>query len=92
MDDYPDKTIEITVSGKNEGTSAPWWIIIDPGQNFAKNDDGICNIAYMITGPFFSRAEAEFILKIKRHHYSRHAKVWCHSGLDTIQYAERVKF
>ena len=84
--------IEIEVSEKNEHTAAPWWIIIDPWQNFRKDEHGISTIASMITGPFFSREEAEYILDIKAHHYSKHARVYCHSGYATIQYSEKVRF
>ena len=92
MREYPDKKIEIMVSGKNEGTSAPWWIIIDPRQNFDVGDRGLSNIAHMITGPFFSREEANQMLEARRHHYSKHAVVYCHSGHGTREYANKVRF
>lgn len=84
--------IEIEVSEENECTSAPWWLIIDPRQNFSKGDDGVTNIAFMITGPFFSREEAEGVLQRQRYNFGKGAKVWCHSGCHTVQYASKVKF
>jgi len=92
MEDYPDKTIEITVSGKNEGTAAPYWLIIDPQQNFRCDDQGIYNIASMIEGPFFSREEAEETLRRTRYNYSKNAQVFCASGCHTEQYASKVRF
>ena len=84
--------IELEVSEENEGTSAPWWVIIDPRQNFKTNYDGIYAIASMIEGPFFSREEAENTLKRTRYNYSKGAKVFCMSGCHTVQYASKVKF
>lgn len=78
--------IELDVSDKNEYTAEPWWLIIDPQQNFNKGEQGIYNIANMITGPFFSREEGEKVLKARSHHYSKHAVVFCHSGCNSIQY------
>ena len=48
--------ITIEVSEKNEGTSAPYWLILDPKQNMP------CSVGVLggqIVGPFFSREEAE---------------------------------
>ena len=63
--------ITLEVSEKNESTSNPWWIIIDPEQNLEKNDDGIHKIASMITGPFFSRGTAEEFLERTRYNFSK---------------------
>jgi hypothetical protein len=84
--------IELEISDKNEHTSSPWWIIVDPRQNFKVNDEGVNNIAHMINGPFFSREEAESVLRYRAHHYSKNARVWCHSGYETIQYSKKVRF
>ena len=84
--------IELEISDKNECTQSPYWLIINPKQNFRKNSEGICNIASMITGPFFSREEAERVLVERAHHYSKHARVFCHSGYNTIQYYNKVRF
>lgn len=68
------------ISEKNEGTSYPFWIIIDPEQNFSKCNQGIHNIASMITGVWLSREEAEEHLKARRYNFGINAKVYCHSG------------
>ena len=83
--------IEIEVSELNEATSAPWWSIIDPRQNLKCNEEGIYNIASMVTGPFFSREEAESVLRRTRYNYGPGARVYCHSGCHTIQYAEKAR-
>ena len=83
--------IEIEVSTENEGTANPWWMIIDPRQNFVTDENGVFAVAQMITGPFFSREEAQHHLNIKRHHYTKNAVVWCHSGYGSGQYREDAK-
>ena len=77
---------EIEVSEKNEGTRSPYWLIIDPKQNFWTNNEGLHWIAGMITGLFFSREEAEDYLKRRRYNFSKNAKVYCHSGHHGEQY------
>jgi hypothetical protein len=84
--------VEIEVSEKNEITRAPFWLIIDPRQNFKTNDDGVSNIAFMVTGLFFSREEAQRYLDAKHYHFSKNARVWCHSAVEWSQYGEKVKF
>ncbi len=80
--------ITLGVSTHNEGTSAPWWLIIDPHQLMASRDREACHaVAGMITGPFFSRAAAQRHLDAKRHRYSSKAVVFCHSGCDSYEYA-----
>lgn len=67
----------------NEGTSYPWWTIVDPHQNMS------CDIyltAGMITGPFFSRESAENFLKRTRYNFSSRAMVFCHSGNYSAEY------
>lgn len=83
--------IELEVSEKNEATRSPWWLIIDPKQNFKTHDDGIYNIASMITGPFFSREEAQKFLDLTYYNFSKNAKVFCHSGCYG-QYGKQVTF
>lgn len=92
MDNGGYMKIELEISDNNEATSSPYWLIIDPRQNFKKDDDGIVNIVSMITGPFFSREEAEHVLYVRNHHYSKNASVYCCSGYNTIQYATKVHF
>ena len=92
--------MEITVDvdlENNEGTDSPWWIIIDPKQNFHTSSEGLYNIAYMITGPFFSRKKAQAHLTARRYAFSKNAKVYCHSGYWSNEYknacrdAEKLK-
>jgi hypothetical protein len=78
--------ITLEVSTHTEATASPWWLIIDPKQNFETGNQGVHNICSMITGPFFSREEAEESLAQRRHHYSKNAVVFCDSGCYTKQY------
>ena len=64
----------------NEGTAYPFWIIIDPRQNFETKNQGLHNIASMITGIFFSREDAQKFLDRTKYNFSENAKVYCHSG------------
>lgn len=80
--------IEIEVSEKNEGTAYPWWVIIDPEKMLTPKVD---YIARMITGPFFSREEAQSHLETKSHHFSKKARVYCHTGHDSWQYRNAFK-
>jgi hypothetical protein len=84
--------IEIEISEKNEATRAPYWIIVDPRQNFSVDDRGMSNVANMITGLFFSREEAKNYLERNYYHFTKHAKVYCHSSVQDCQYGEKVKF
>jgi len=88
MSDYPDIEIKLTVSGKNECCSAPWWLIINPHQSMRCD---VHDIASMITGPFFSREEAQQHLTARRYAFGKHAKVYCHSGSWTHQYKNATK-
>jgi hypothetical protein len=84
--------ISIEVSEQNEATRCPWWAIISPKQNFSKGEDGINAIASMITGPFFSRAEAESVLESQRYNFGRRAVVYCLSGHQSPQYSKQINF
>ena len=79
------------ISDKNEGTAYPFWIIIDPRQNFKVNSDGIYNIASMITGVWFSRESAQEFLDRTRYNFSEHARVYCHSGTYSNDWIELSK-
>jgi len=68
--------IEIEVSDENEATASPWWFISDPQQMMRPDH---YQLASMITGPFFSREEAEAVMKKRRHHYSDRVAVFCAS-------------
>ena len=74
-----------------EATDSPWWIIIDPRQNFKVDEQAIHNIASMITGPFFSSDGAVGHLAQRRYAFSRNAKVFCCSGYHACQYKEACR-
>lgn len=76
------------ISDKNEGTSYPFLIIIDPHQNFSKGSQGLHNIAGMITGVWFSREAAEEHLKARRYNFGEGARVYCHSGCYSEDWKE----
>lgn len=80
----------IKVSEKNEATSYPYWIIIDPRQNFLTNNQGLHNIAGMITGVWFSREAAQKHLDQRRYFFSKNAKVYCHSGYSSQDWRNAI--
>jgi hypothetical protein len=80
--------IELEISEKNEGTAAPYWLIIDPKQMMRPD---ACMVAMMmITGPFFSREAAVRQLKHRSYNYSKHAVVWCLSGYYSREYYDAI--
>ncbi|HEG43770.1 MAG TPA: hypothetical protein ENH94_06970 [Phycisphaerales bacterium] len=83
--------IELEISEKNEGTNSPWWMIVNPWRSLGFNETAIQNIASMITGPFFSRAEAQQELDKRRSEYGKHAVVFCSSGYNASQYREAIR-
>jgi hypothetical protein len=84
--------IELEVSEDNEATASPWWLVIDPEQNFLTDTEGACHVANMIHGPFFSRAEGEQWRLENRHNLSPQAIVYCHSAPRGSQYYSKVRF
>ena len=76
------------ISEKNEGTAYPFWIIIDPCQNFKTDSKGIHRIASMITGVWFSREAAQEFLDKTRYNFSKNARVYCHSGYYSHDWVE----
>ena len=80
------------ISEENEATAYPFWIIIDPRQNFHTNDFGLHNIANMITGIWLSREAAQNHLNAKRHRFGKSARVFCHSGHDSWDWKNLVKY
>ena len=78
--------IELEVSREVEATRAPFWMIISPAQNFKTNDEGLYQIASMITGVFFSRESATEYLNRRRYAFGKGAKVFCFSGYHSDQY------
>ncbi|MFH1614895.1 MAG: hypothetical protein ABIG61_07415 [Planctomycetota bacterium] len=80
--------ITIDVSEENEGTDSPYWLIINPRQNFRVDDQSIHDIASMITGPFFSREAAQLFLNVTRYNFGTNPRVFCASGHPSRQYRE----
>lgn len=81
--------VELDVSDKNEGTAEPWWVIVDPKQMM--RPDPYAVMIGMITGPFFSREEANEVLRNRSHHYSKRAVVYCASGCYSNQYKKAYR-
>ena len=79
------------ISDKNESTAYPFWIIIDPRQNFHTGNQGLHNIAGMTTGVWFSRESAEEYLKNHRYNFGENARVYCHSGYYSQEWVELPK-
>jgi len=77
--------LELEISMENEGTESPYWLILDPEQNMQLN---VTRLANQITGPYFSREEAEQHLKNRHYHYSKRACVYCLSGYWSQQYKQ----
>lgn len=81
--------IEIEVSEKNESTSYPWWIIIDPHtidrDPFSRSVNGI---AHCISGLFFSRESAQAYLDSHHYDFSKDARVYCKSGYHSLEYKQ----
>ena len=75
--------VDTLKNSDTEGTRAPWWSIIDPRQMLSLD---VHQVAGMITGPFFSRQDTEDFLKATRYNFSKHAKVYCHSGCYSRKY------
>lgn len=75
--------ITLEVTGDCEGTESPWWAIVDPRQNMRCD---LAEAAFQITGPYFSRKEAEDFLELTHYNFSKRAKVWCFSGCHSSQY------
>lgn len=80
--------ITLTVSTENEGTDSPYWLILDPAQNMQMNVD---LLAAQITGPFFSREEAQAHLDSRSYAFSKRAVVYCKSGYRATQYREAYR-
>ena len=77
--------ITLEVSEDNEATSYPWWVILDAGQNMSLD---IRVLANQITGPFFSRENAERHLQRSRYNFGKRARVYCMSGHNSLQYRQ----
>lgn len=77
--------IETLKNAPNEATRAPYWMILDPVQNMGCD---IHLLACQITGPFFSRDDAESFLQRTRYNFSERARVYCLSGHNSAKYAQ----
>jgi rhodanese-related sulfurtransferase len=66
-----------------ESTSYPYWMILDPRQTLRIDPH---YLASMITGPFFSREDAESYLKQTSYNFSKNAVVYCASGYYSKKY------
>ncbi len=98
-----NKQITINITGDNEGTESPWWVLIDPRaiqtmmEGCAEHgevpsaDRILSSIAFSIEGPFFSRKEGEDYLKARAYDYSKNAGVWCSSGYRSAQYRNAIR-
>lgn len=75
--------LEIERSDRNDYTAYPYWLIIDPEQMMLPTTAAV---ARMVTGPFFSREEAQEELHSNRHRYGKGANVYCLSGHATRVY------
>ena len=78
-----NEIIETLRGADNEATESPYWLILDPKQNMRCN---VHELAGQITGPFFSREDAQDHLRIRRHAFSKKAVVYCHSGYWSEKY------
>jgi 3-mercaptopyruvate sulfurtransferase SseA len=79
--------ITLEISERNEATSYPWWMIVDPAQNMPAR---VSWTADQVTGPFFSREEAEEVLRTERYRFGKRAAVYCHSGHRTREYKAAI--
>ena len=75
--------VKLKVSTVHESTSFPWWVILDPRQNMRRCYD---SLGSQVTGPYFSRKEAEDFLHMTRYNFSPRAVVYCMSGTYARQY------
>lgn len=78
-----NEIIKTLAGADNEATRAPYWLILDPRQMLDCDPDAL---ASMITGPFFSRPDAEAFLQATRYNFSKRAVVYCHSGNYSSKY------
>lgn len=71
-----------------EGTRSPYWLILDPRKNMSLDVNYLAND---ITGPFFSREDAESFLSATRYNFSKRAVVYCLSGCYSQKYDRFVR-
>ena len=78
-----NEIIDTLKGADNESTESPYWLILDPRQNMGCD---VHLLACQITGPFFSREDAEIQLKRTSYNYSERARVYCLSGYHSEKY------
>ena len=78
-----EEIIDTLKHSDNEATRSPYWLILDPQQNM---ECSVFNLANQISGPFFSRKDAQDYLDSHRYKYSKRAVVFCHSGHYSKKY------
>ena len=75
-----------------EATQWPWWAVIDPDRVRSHpgrtNEQRIQDAANAVVGPFTSRESAEEHLRVKAHHYSARAVVFCMSGYASADWRD----
>lgn len=71
-----------------ECTEYPWWVIIDPDviHGLFDRQQRVGRVAAAITGPFFSRTEAEAQLARRRYAYGPHTVVYSLSGHESADW------
>jgi len=77
--------IDSMLAAGDEATKAPYWLILDPKQNM---ECSIHALAGQITGPFFSRKDAQEFLEATRYNFGTRAVVYCKSGCRSRKYLE----
>jgi hypothetical protein len=90
MESNMQELIDTLTKTDKEFTSAPYWLIIDMNNKTEISD--IREVATMITGPFFSRKDAQDYLDARRSNFSDNARVYCKSGHASSKYARLWKW
>jgi len=78
-----DEITDTLIGTDNEATNAPYWLILDPRQNMSCD---IHELASQVTGPFFSREDAQNYFSATRYNFGPRARVFCHSGHHSRKY------
>jgi len=85
--------VQIDVSENKEGTSYPWWVIVDLDKFIgleSTSDVSGTITSQAIAGPFFSRDEAETAMRKHAHNYTGRVIILCLSGYRSEQYRKRL--
>lgn len=85
--------VEFPMPENRDFCKAPYWMIIDPGhrcgcaedyEGYTIDDLTDREVAYMVTGPFFSREEADKYLAAHKKYFTPKAVVWSLFGKSMI--------